>query len=354
MNKQNLKIDPELQSLLPPLSQEEYKQLEDNILKNGFDNNFPIIAWRGFIIDGHNRYKICQEHKITDYLVREAAFNSKEEVMEWMLGVQLGRRNLTDFMKNEIALKYEDLIAKRMKERQKKYYGNQYSEKMDFGPNGPESKVESTRTKAELAKIAGTSQGSIQRSKLILQKGTPEQIQRAREGGKGNTISAIAKEIQEEEKRGKSNVVKPELALYHPTEQNIVNTVDDPKKDNVTPYDNLTKEDLDLLNELKTSISKKNDAEIDEKVKEICKDLKTERTSEDIKSLFDFKIQIINNLNSKFDAFDTSLVAILSEMDGMITQEELNECLSLLQTMINRIKELITYYSENTNLKKEK
>lgn len=98
--------------------------------------------------------------------------------MEWMLGVQLGRRNLTDFMKNEIALKYEDLIAKRMKERQKKYYGNQYSEKMDFGPNGPESKVESTRTKAELAKIAGTSQGSIQRSKLILQKGTPEQIQR--------------------------------------------------------------------------------------------------------------------------------------------------------------------------------
>lgn len=45
-------------------------------------------------------------------------------------------------------------------------------------------KPKSTTTRKELSKIAGTSEGSIQRTKLILDKGTPEQIQRAREGGK--------------------------------------------------------------------------------------------------------------------------------------------------------------------------
>ena len=85
---------------------------------------------------------------------------------------QLGRRNLTDFQKNEIALRYEDVIAKRMKERQSEYYGNQYSSKVDLGSNGQKSKMEHTTRRAELAKIAGTSQGSIQRSKLIFEKGT--------------------------------------------------------------------------------------------------------------------------------------------------------------------------------------
>lgn len=94
-----------------------------------------------------------------------------KQVIEWILQNQLGRRNLTDFQKNEIALRYEDVIAKRMKERQSEYYGNRYS-KVDLGPNGQKSKIEHTTRRAELAKIAGTSQGSIQRSKLILEKGT--------------------------------------------------------------------------------------------------------------------------------------------------------------------------------------
>lgn len=67
----------------------------------------------------------------------------------------------------------------------------------DHTPSKPAS------TRAELAKIAGTSQGSIQRTKYILDNGTPEQIKRAEKGGKGNTISAIANEIKES--KNKSN-----------------------------------------------------------------------------------------------------------------------------------------------------
>lgn len=42
-----LKIDPELRDLLPPLTDDEYKQLEKNIVENGFDKNFPIMEWNG-------------------------------------------------------------------------------------------------------------------------------------------------------------------------------------------------------------------------------------------------------------------------------------------------------------------
>lgn len=63
-----LKIDPELKDLLPPLTDDEYKQLEKNIVTNGFDRNFPIMEWHGYIVDGHNRYSICKKHNI-DYVV---------------------------------------------------------------------------------------------------------------------------------------------------------------------------------------------------------------------------------------------------------------------------------------------
>lgn len=48
-------------------------------------------------------------------------------------------------------------------------------------------------TRDELAAIAGTSHDTISKVEKILEKGTPEQIQRARQGGKGNSdiITAI-------------------------------------------------------------------------------------------------------------------------------------------------------------------
>ena len=99
-----------------------------------------------------------------------------------MLQNQLGRRNLNDFQRNEVALRFQNVIAQQMKEKQKegqsKFCGNQYK-KVESRPTGP-----NTNQRKELAKIAGTSEGSIQRTRKILDKGTPEQIERARKGGK--------------------------------------------------------------------------------------------------------------------------------------------------------------------------
>ena len=57
----NLKIDPEFQSQIPPLTDDEYKQLEENILKEGKLLS-PLIVWNNTLVDGHNRYAILQKH----------------------------------------------------------------------------------------------------------------------------------------------------------------------------------------------------------------------------------------------------------------------------------------------------
>ena len=57
-----LKVDDELRGLIPPLSTEERKMLEESIVRDGCDT--PLTVWEGTIVDGHNRYDICREHGI--------------------------------------------------------------------------------------------------------------------------------------------------------------------------------------------------------------------------------------------------------------------------------------------------
>ena len=61
MNLNALKIDPEFQGKIPPLTFEELNQLEANILRDGRIIN-PIIVWQGLIVDGHNRFIIAKKH----------------------------------------------------------------------------------------------------------------------------------------------------------------------------------------------------------------------------------------------------------------------------------------------------
>ena len=90
----NLKIDPEFQNQIPPLTDDEYKQLEENILKEGKLLS-PLIVWNNTLVDGHNRYEIVQEHPEISFSTMPLRFESREEVLSWICKNQLGRRNLT-------------------------------------------------------------------------------------------------------------------------------------------------------------------------------------------------------------------------------------------------------------------
>ena len=126
-----LKIDPEFQSQIPPLTDDEFKQLEENILKEGKLIS-PLIVWGNTLIDGHNRYAILQKHPEIYFSTMPLPFESREEVLAWICKNQLGRRNLTP---------------------EQKYYlmGKQYeAEKAAHGGDRKSSDAKSSSLKANL------------------------------------------------------------------------------------------------------------------------------------------------------------------------------------------------------------
>ncbi|CAB4149083.1 MT-A70-like [uncultured Caudovirales phage] len=85
-------VDPEFKSNIPPLSDEEYAQLEKNILADGCRD--PLVLWGQLLVDGHNRYAICTKHGLPFNIVQKE-FASRDEALDWTDANQLGRRNLT-------------------------------------------------------------------------------------------------------------------------------------------------------------------------------------------------------------------------------------------------------------------
>jgi hypothetical protein len=94
----NFKIDEELRSLIPPLSKEEYKQLEENIVKWGCLD--PLKVWpvpdsdEVILLDGHNRFAICRDHNVS-YVTESVPLIDRAAAIDWMIANQLGRRNLS-------------------------------------------------------------------------------------------------------------------------------------------------------------------------------------------------------------------------------------------------------------------
>ena len=153
-----LQIDPEFESRIPPLTEMEYRQLEENILAEGMVL-MPIIVWNGTIIDGHNRYRIAHAHPQIIYTVYEKDFENRYEALAWICNNQLGRRNLTKVqMELLLGERYE---AEKMAER---FRGNQYTsvKESGAGQNGPREEHRH-QTRQRIADEAGVSEAAIKR-----------------------------------------------------------------------------------------------------------------------------------------------------------------------------------------------
>ena len=150
-----LKIDPEFEAMCPPLTEDEYQQLEENIMDEGLVIT-PLIVWEGTIIDGHNRYKICQQHPDIEYQLHEKQFGNRYEVISWICKNQLGRRNLTPQQK-----KY--LIGQRYEAEKLAHGGDRKSSDAkssdQFG-----HLIEDKSTRAHIASETHTSEGYVQRA----------------------------------------------------------------------------------------------------------------------------------------------------------------------------------------------
>lgn len=87
-------IDPEFARLIPPLSPDEFAQLEANIVRDGCREPLAVWAGHGVLLDGHNRLRICQAHGLP-FAVVEVELSSRDDAEDWIDRNQLGRRNLS-------------------------------------------------------------------------------------------------------------------------------------------------------------------------------------------------------------------------------------------------------------------
>src|SRR5690348_16975334 len=107
--------EQELRDLLKPLSAEERSVLKQSIQEEGLRD--PIIVWVreqgiGTILDGHNRFEICQDLGIPPKLrILNPSPATIEGAKLWMLTLQLGRRNVTDDMRRALAAQMYELQA---------------------------------------------------------------------------------------------------------------------------------------------------------------------------------------------------------------------------------------------------
>lgn len=174
------RIDPELNEVLPELSNADYKALEQSLLTEGY-KGAPIMVWGDIIVDGHNRYEICNKHNIP-YEVKSVEFESKEEAIIWMVRQQLGRRSLTTLQRIQIVEKYRPFYKKKAKKNKSLNGGNKKSElEKSTTPMPKEEKVD---VRAELAKDADVSTNTYSKGVKILESGNEELINETISGQK--------------------------------------------------------------------------------------------------------------------------------------------------------------------------
>jgi len=104
----NIVVNEDLKAYIDPLTPEEYEALERSILAEGCRD--ALVLWGEVLVDGHNRYGICQKHGLPFQTVQNTRFKSIDDVHLWMIDQHLGRRSISDFLRGVLALRKKDIV----------------------------------------------------------------------------------------------------------------------------------------------------------------------------------------------------------------------------------------------------
>ncbi len=107
----NIIVNDELQAYIDPLTPDERQALERSIVDEGCRD--ALVLWGEILVDGHNRYGICQQHGIAFETVQNTRFQSLQDVKLWMIDHHLGRRSLSDFQRGVLALRKKEITSAR-------------------------------------------------------------------------------------------------------------------------------------------------------------------------------------------------------------------------------------------------
>ena len=208
-------VDNELKSVIPPLTDDEFKRLESSCIEEGIRD--PIVTWNGIIVDGHNRYEIARKHNLK-FNEKKKDFADRWDAIAWMCANQMSRRNLNDIQRTM-------LIGKEYEARKKSVgapIGNGNAEKQ-ISEN---RKIENQSTRDIVAKEHGIAGSTVSDASYFV-KG----IETADEVSPGFKESVIS---------GKIKVPKKEVMALRKIEdkqelKEAVETIKKPKTRNDVP-----------------------------------------------------------------------------------------------------------------------
>ena len=133
--------------------------------------------------------------KKADYVIGTLAYETKEEVMEWMLDIQLGRRNLSPIQRIAITEKYRPIYEKQAKENlinAGKHFGVGKDEKPLVNLPNP---IKPINTSEKLASVAGVSEKTYRMGTKILNSDNEEVKEKVLSGEM--SINAVYNKIKE-------------------------------------------------------------------------------------------------------------------------------------------------------------
>ena len=213
MNISDLIIDKEFESVIPPLTDEEFELLKESVLNDG-EVYHPLVVWNNIIVDGHHRYKILKEHPEVKYRIKERAFENRYEAISWICLNQLGRRNLNDAQKKMlIGRRYK--TEKMARGASDGFRGNQHKKSVK-GQNVPlpdDVHITSSRIATEM----GTNEKTVRRAEKFVDgvdaaeevlPGVTNDITSGKIKPKQANVAAIAKAPAEERRQLAENLYK--------------------------------------------------------------------------------------------------------------------------------------------------
>ncbi|MBY0237907.1 MAG: hypothetical protein K2X55_01200 [Burkholderiaceae bacterium] len=195
-----IQINDTLRAYIDPLTEAEYTALERSILAEGCRD--ALVLWNDVLVDGHNRYAICQQHGIPFKVTQNTSFRSMEDVMLWMIDNHLGRRSVTDFQRGVLALRRKDILEARTADT----VAQAAAEDAQIAPPEPAPAEEAAagpakvRTSREdVARAARLSTATISQIEKIQKQATPELVEAVRSGTISINAAATVASLPQEE-----------------------------------------------------------------------------------------------------------------------------------------------------------
>ena len=201
-------VNEELKAYIDPLTPEEYAALERSLLAEGCRD--ALVLWGDTLVDGHNRYRICQQHGLPFQTVQNTRFRSIEDVHLWMIGQHLGRRSVSDFQRGVLALRQREIMA----ERRGRAQAAASAERPDNAAAATDTATEAASTEAApsvfepdalksreaIARAARLSSSQVVAIEKIQKQAAPELVAAVKSGTISiNTAAAVATFAAEEQ-----------------------------------------------------------------------------------------------------------------------------------------------------------